>query len=324
VGRVSVARFSYFNYDALGLPIYLMMQSGLCLLLTTTRQVVSVGALRMIGAQGGIERSQLNHNLTVPIANDVKIETIAKRHWSAKLISPPHSDPNRAVLYLHGFGLLCKAHADTWGTAAEIARASGCSLLQLEYRFAPEHCYADAVDDCCAAFDWLRSEWYEPEKVCLIGESVGAALALTTLDAVRRTQNVSAGPSVLISPVLNANTHKKANGQVLAHEPAIDADSLERICLFLESGGRNGTDASFAICPDLRGLPPILIQAGGNDVFRNDAQLLFQQAKRAWLDVDLDVWPEMTHGWHHRHDTISQGRQAINRIGEFLSKKTDF
>jgi monoterpene epsilon-lactone hydrolase len=284
----------------------------------------------MVGVQEGgdphpeHDELKFNPDLISPIASDIRIEKVTKGRWSAKLINPPNSDANRVILYLHGFDLISRSYYNKWGMAAEIARMSGSSLLQLDYHFGLEHSYDAAVEDCCAAFDWLWSEWYEPEKICLVGESFGAGLALITLDVIKKTRNRSAGPTVLISPLLDAIICAKANGRTIGHDPVIESDLLERICVFYKgSRGANATHSS-AIRADLRGLPPILIQVGDREVLRDDAQLLFQQAKRAWVDVELEVWPEMIHGWHHYYYSVDQSRRAINRIGEFLISKTDF
>jgi epsilon-lactone hydrolase len=267
---------------------------------------------------------QYDPHLINPVANDIKIEDVSNGRWSAKLFSPPKVDTKRVILFLHGFDLVSKSYLDKWGMVAEVARKSESALLKLDYRVGPEHAYGAAVEDCCSAFNWLWSEWYEPEKICLVGESFGAALALSTLCTIRATENRSPGPAVFLSPFLDPSTFLNDNREMQERDPIIDPDLFDQICLLYKRNRSSQTMPTPSMNTDLRGLPPILIQVGEMEILRQDAQWLDQRARRAWLDVTLEVWPGMVHGWHHYFDSVDKGRQAVNRIGEFLISKTKF
>ena len=69
---------------------------------------------------------------------------------------------------------------------------------------------------------------------------------------------------------------------------------------------------------DLRGLPPILIQVGSDEALLPDSKAFADRAKAAGVDITLEVWPRMQHVWQFAASSLPEGRQAIERIGEFI------
>jgi acetyl esterase/lipase len=69
---------------------------------------------------------------------------------------------------------------------------------------------------------------------------------------------------------------------------------------------------------DLRGLPPLLIQVGSDEILLSDSTRLAEKARAAGVDVTLEVWEGMQHVWHFAASLIPEGRNAIHRIGEFI------
>jgi acetyl esterase/lipase len=68
----------------------------------------------------------------------------------------------------------------------------------------------------------------------------------------------------------------------------------------------------------LRGLPPLLIHVGGDEVLLSDATRFAERAGMAGVEVEVDVWEGM---WHFRHawaGTLPEGQQALDRIGAFV------
>ena len=80
------------------------------------------------------------------------------------------------------------------------------------------------------------------------------------------------------------------------------------------------------IYADLHGLPPLLIQVGSDEALLPDCQAFAERAKAAGVDVTLEVWPRMQHVWQFAASFVPEGREAIERIGEFIqavSKKVE-
>jgi phosphinothricin tripeptide acetyl hydrolase len=69
---------------------------------------------------------------------------------------------------------------------------------------------------------------------------------------------------------------------------------------------------------DLRGLPPLLIQVGGDEVLLDDATELADRAKAAGVDTTLEVWDRMIHVWHWFLPMLDEAQAAIDGIGRFV------
>jgi len=68
---------------------------------------------------------------------------------------------------------------------------------------------------------------------------------------------------------------------------------------------------------DLRGLPPLLIHAGEDEILRDDAVRITNLAKAAGVDARLEIYPRMWHVWQ-LNLTLPQAVQSLDDIAGFL------
>jgi acetyl esterase/lipase len=71
---------------------------------------------------------------------------------------------------------------------------------------------------------------------------------------------------------------------------------------------------------DLKGLPPLLIQVGGIEALLDDSVKLAGQAKSAGLEVNLEVYENMTHVFQNFGEELSESRKALESVNEFIKK----
>jgi acetyl esterase/lipase len=72
---------------------------------------------------------------------------------------------------------------------------------------------------------------------------------------------------------------------------------------------------------DLRGLPPMLIHVGEDEMLLSDAMRLRDSARRDGVEVCLTIWPGMWHLWHVFAPLLPEAKQAINDIGTFIGDR---
>lgn len=86
----------------------------------------------------------------------------------------------------------------------------------------------------------------------------------------------------------------------------------------------NGADTSnpsaSPLNADLAGLPLILIHVGDDEVLLDDSVRFVDRARAAGVDVQLDVWEGMVHGFHGSVGLLNASTQALQQIGSFLSE----
>ena len=71
---------------------------------------------------------------------------------------------------------------------------------------------------------------------------------------------------------------------------------------------------------ELRQLPPLLLQVGGDEILLSDSTRLADRAREVGVDVTLDVWEGMWHVWHFFAGQMPEARQAMNEVGKFICK----
>ena len=101
----------------------------------------------------------------------------------ARLYTPEGIGPAAGLLvYLHGGGFVVGSLDSHSQACRFIARRTGCKVLAVGYRKAPEHPFPAAVDDAVAAFRWAVANAAElgvdPRRVAVGGDSAGGNAAV--------------------------------------------------------------------------------------------------------------------------------------------------
>jgi monoterpene epsilon-lactone hydrolase len=69
---------------------------------------------------------------------------------------------------------------------------------------------------------------------------------------------------------------------------------------------------------DLHDLLPTFIQIGTEEILFDDSTRLEKKARLAGVDVTMEAWPWMWHVFQAFSPYVSESKQAIERIGEFI------
>jgi len=127
----------------------------------------------------------------VPTARDIDIVPIdtgdVRGEW---LIRRDVAVCDRAILYIHGGGMVACRPPQYRTLTFPLARRTGVPVFSLDYRLAPEHPYPAALDDALAAYAALRRR-IPAAGIVLAGDSAGGNLALATLLALRERHGVA-------------------------------------------------------------------------------------------------------------------------------------
>jgi monoterpene epsilon-lactone hydrolase len=74
---------------------------------------------------------------------------------------------------------------------------------------------------------------------------------------------------------------------------------------------------------DLRGLPPLLVHAGEDEILREDAVRIEALAKAAGVDVRLEIYPRMWHVWQ-LYLSLPEAVQSLDDIAQFFRSRLGF
>ncbi|HEY2069500.1 MAG TPA: alpha/beta hydrolase [Rhizomicrobium sp.] len=223
-----------------------------------------------------------------------------------------------AVLYLHGGGYVVGSPLSHRHLLGAISDAGGLSVFAPDYRLAPEHPFPAAVDDAVAVYKGLLDAGFAPGKLAIAGDSAGGGLTIATLVAARDMGLPTPACAVAISPWADLSQTSEAYGARAKRDPMITKEGLDGMSASYLAGKDAKTPLASPVFADLKGLPPLLIQVGTEEALYSDSITLTARAEEAGVDVSTESWGGMMHVWHAFHPLLSEGRDAIARIGAFI------
>ena len=79
------------------------------------------------------------------------------------------------------------------------------------------------------------------------------------------------------------------------------------------------TPGASPLFADLRGLPPLLVQAAADEALTDEAIELARRAARSGVPVTLELRPRFVHvgPWYAR--VFEDGRRALERVAQFVA-----
>ena len=231
-------------------------------------------------------------------------------------------EAQRTILYLHGGGYALggpDSHRDMVGNIVDAAQAKA---LILDYRLGPETPFPGAVDDAVAGYKGLLDEGELPEKIFLAGDSAGGGLTAATLVAIKDQGLPMPAGGVCLSPWADLTFAGRSMHTKALADAMLSKETLSWMADLYLAGQDPSHPLASPIFADLSGLPPLLIQVGGDEVLLDDAIRLHDAAKAADVDSTLEVWDDMMHVWHLMSKFVPEGKLAIKAMAEFIIKHT--
>ncbi|MEV4451130.1 MULTISPECIES: alpha/beta hydrolase [Streptomyces] len=234
-------------------------------------------------------------------------------------IEPEDGAIGATILYFHGGSWVFGSPATAQHITAALVRRTGARAVSLDYRLAPEHPFPAAIDDGVAAYRDLLEQGAPAERIMLAGDSAGGGLSIMAALAARDAGLPRPAGVVAFSPGLDATR----SGESMTTKDGIDllftCQSLVRLgAHYLAGQDPRQPLLSPAVHADLTGLPPLLLQAGSNEVLLDDSTRLATRAAGAGVDVILDVTADVPHVFQSFTGSLDEADAALDRAGRFM------
>lgn len=235
---------------------------------------------------------------------------------------PREREGNGVLLCFHGGGYVAGSpwsHRKLYG---HVARATGCRAAIIDYARAPEHPHPAPVEDVVRAWaGLLNAGEAQPGEVAFVGDSAGGALTITAMLLARSRGLPLPAAAVPIAPYIDMEATGESYNTNAAKDRLGDRDAtLQFVSTFMGDGDRRDPLAS-PLYADLAGLPPILIQTGGDDVLLSESERFHALAFAAGVDCTLEVEPGMQHVYHFLAGRAHEADAAIARIAAWLKPR---
>jgi len=240
-----------------------------------------------------------------------------------RLYTPPTETDQHApgFVFFHGGGLVAGSIETHHRVAAALAQATGCRLMSVEYRLAPEHKFPAAVEDAIAATQFVLANAAElgidPRRIVVGGDSAGATLAAVVCQHAVQNAWPPIAAQCLICPVLDfeetSPSRREFAESYLIDRTTLQADLADYIT--------DDTDLADPRISPLRtfhvaGLPPAIIHTAEYDPMRDEGNAYARKLLAAGVVVEHVCHPGMIHNFHAMGALLPQAQLVLSQIGE--------
>lgn len=224
------------------------------------------------------------------------------------------------VVHLHGGGWVTGDLDYADAVCRVLCRATGRTVLSVDYRLAPEHRHPAGLDDLRAVVGALAGDG----PVLLSGDSSGANLAAVVAAERRGATDPVIDGQLWIYPVLGVDTARAAYRDCA--EAFLGADQMTWFLgHYLPSGvdpATAGSDPTIApgVSADLAGLPPTVVVTGGHDPLREEGAEYAARLAAAGVPVDHRHYPTLPHGFLQFTAVSETAAAALDDIADAAAR----
>jgi acetyl esterase/lipase len=212
------------------------------------------------------------------------------------------------ILYLHGgsyvFGSI-DTHAEVCG---RISLATGCRLVSIEYRLAPEHPFPAQLEDALAAANAIEG------PSILAGDSAGGGLAVSTAIAMEKKPRAL----ILISPWVDLTARGGSLERNARYDYGEQRDFDQWIAWFL-GGARADDPRASPTFADLSRLPPTQIFVGSAEMLVDQVEAFAEKLRAAGVTLDLRIEDDMIHNGPLFAGVFARCAAAYDAMGAFVA-----
>ena len=236
-------------------------------------------------------------------------------------IEPVAPTPMGCILYLHGGAYVAMSAHTHRSITSRLAAWSNARLFALDYRLAPEHPFPAALEDALAAYRALLATGTRPSEIVVAGDSAGGGLALALLIALRDAKESLPSAAVLFSPWTDLAATGKSIIENDAADPMFFGSWVAAVARHYLADTPATNSLASPVYADLTGLPPLLIQVSDDEVLLDDSRRVVANARRAGVDVTLQVWRGLPHVWQMFAPILPEGRAALHSAAAFIQAR---
>ncbi|WP_372571852.1 alpha/beta hydrolase [Ruegeria jejuensis] len=237
-----------------------------------------------------------------------------------------NSDQNAPVIvFFHGGGHVFGDLRTSDTTARFLALKTGCTLISVGYRKAPEHPFPAAVEDSFSALRWVMENAgdlsIDPARLALCGDSAGGNLAAVAA-MMARDAGIAVAAQALIYPVID---YRGGTGSYDRYGAGYGILETDTVAWFRERYLPDPTmyedwRANPGLAPSHVGLPPALVLTAECDVLHDEGAAYAQQLRHAGVSVEQVDFSGMIHGFFSYLGLVDDAERAHETVARYLSE----
>jgi len=224
------------------------------------------------------------------------------------------------MVYFHGGGLVAGTLDTHDPLCRALCNASGCRVLSVDYRLAPEHRFPAAVADGCAAIDWMAAHADEIHvdrgRLGVSGDSAGATLAAVVCHTITAARQVPLAFQFLLCPIMDFAAESDSR-RTLAQGYLVDRDTLEHDLRHYLAADTDRADprVSPLRVAEVAHLPPTAVHTAEFDPLRDEGQAYAERLRRAGVRTLYRCHPGMIHLFYGMRGLLTYAGVAFAQMG---------
>ena len=224
------------------------------------------------------------------------------------------------MLFFHGGGLVAGTLDTHDPVCRALSNASGCRVLSVGYRLAPEDRFPAAVTDGCAAAEWIAAHaeelYIDRERLGISGDSAGATLAAVVCQTVMTAGQVGLAFQFLLCPIMDFSAETDSR-RSLAEGYLVDRDTLQHDLEHYLAAGTDPADprVSPLRAVDVSRLPPTAVHTAEFDPLRDEGQAYAGRLQHAGVRTLYRCHPGMIHLFYGMRGLIPYAGVAYAHMG---------
>lgn len=230
------------------------------------------------------------------------------------------SDRLPGLVYFHGGGLVAGSLDTHEGVCRPLANETGCRVISVDYRLAPEHKFPAAVVDGYVATTWAVEHaaglGIDRDRIAVGGDSAGATLAAVVCQLAKQAQGVELAVQLLLCPITDFAAETQSR-RAFAQGHLLDKATMDRDLRQYLPADADSTDPRISPlrAADFSGLPPAYIHTAEFDPLRDEGKAYADRLADAGVEVNYTCHPGMIHLFYAMGSIIPYARTAMMHIG---------
>jgi len=227
------------------------------------------------------------------------------------------------LLYVYGGTFAMNSGPSHAKIAQALAVEIKGSVLLPEYSLAPEKPFPLAIVDIVSVYRCLRANGIAANRIVMMGDTAGAAIALAAIISLRAQGDVLPAGTVMLFPWVDLTMSGGSYVDHIRHDGRVSDVELLSTFLgdYLQGVDPRDPLASPALA-DLRNMPPFHVHANANDVLVDDARLLVDRAYKAQVAAHLHFWDDVPATLQRDAPFTAQMSAIFSAIGKFIRSQT--
>jgi acetyl esterase len=227
------------------------------------------------------------------------------------------------LVFFHGGGFVLGGLDGSDRTCRALANGSGCVVISVEYRLAPEHPFPAAADDAFAATQFVAEHaadfGIDPTLLAVGGDSAGGNLAVVVALRARDAGGPALAFQLLVYPLVDFTDHDSESMREYGDGHFLTTPVMDYFAdHYLPAGVDRRQPWVSPLHANLAGLPPAFVLTAECDPLRDQGEAFAERLKHAGVPTAVKRYDGMIHPFFSLGGIIEGGRTAMADAAEAL------